>query len=61
MKPSPELEHARRARKRAEELLARDMEHVIIPLRQIRAANHIHDDIGRAIRRHVRRQAGGAG
>ena len=57
MKPSPELEHARRERRRAEELLARDMEHVIIPLREIRHANHIQDDISRAIRRRL----GGAG
>lgn len=56
MKPSPELEHARRERQRAEELLARDLQHVIIPLHEIRRTNHIQDDISRAIRRRVGRE-----
>lgn len=57
-KTSPDLEHARRERRRAEELLARDREHVIIPLREMRAVNHIQDDISRLIARRVRREGG---
>lgn len=57
-KPSAELEHARRERRRAEERLRHDEEHVILPLREIREANHIAEDISRLIRRHVRRERG---
>ena len=55
VKPSPELEHARQARKRAEEQLARDLEHVIIPLREIRQANHVGPLINALIQRRVER------
>lgn len=59
-KPSAELEHARRERQRAEERLRHDREHVILPLREIREANHIADDIARLVRRRVRREGGEA-
>ena len=57
-KPSADLEHARRERQRAEEQLSHAREYLIIPLREIRRANHIQDDISRAIRQRLER--GGA-
>lgn len=59
-KPSAELEHARCQRRKAEENLRRDEEHVIIPLREIRQANHIHEDISRVIRQAAQREGGGS-
>lgn len=58
VKTSPELEHARASRQRAEELLARDLEHVILPLHEIRRTNHIQADISRAIRQRIGREEG---
>lgn len=57
-KPSPDLEHARSVRRRAEEELRHDEKHTIIPLREIRAVNHIQADISQLIARRVRREKG---
>ena len=57
-KPSPDLEHARRERQRAEERLRHDHEHLIIPLREFRRANHIQEDISRLIRQRLGREGG---
>lgn len=57
-KPSAELEHARRERRRAEERLRHDEEHVIVPLREIRERNHVADDISRLIRRRLEQGRG---
>lgn len=51
----PDLEHARRERRQAEERLRSDEEHVIIPLREIRGTNHIGPLIAALIQRKVER------
>jgi hypothetical protein len=43
--PSPELVEVRARRKAAEHLLARDKDQIIIPLREIRAKNHVIETI----------------
>lgn len=50
-----ELEHARRERRRAEERLEHEREHVIIPLREIRERNHVGETINELIRRRLER------
>lgn len=50
-KVKADLEHARRERRRAEERLRHDEEHVIIPLREIRETNHIGPLINALIQR----------
>ena len=59
-KESDGLDRARAARRQAEEYLARERDHVIIPLREIRESNHIQEDISRLIRRRVRREIEGS-
>lgn len=54
-KVKADLEHARRARQQAEELLRHDREHVIIPLREIRETNHIGPLIDALIQRKAER------
>jgi len=54
-KVTADLEHARRERQRAEELLQRDREHVIIPLREIRERNHVGETINALIQRRLER------
>lgn len=54
-----DLEHARCERRRAEERLRHDEEHVSIPLREMRARNHIQEDISRLIQKRARREIEG--
>ena len=58
-KPDPVLsEEIRRERLAAEQRLSDAHRDVIIPLSEMRARNHIQDDIGRLITRRARREAG---
>jgi len=50
---------ARAEREAAEQRLEHAREHVILPLREMRARNHIQDDISRLIRQKARKEAEG--
>lgn len=54
------LAQAREAREAAEQLLAHDEEHVIIPLREIRKTNHIGPLISELVRRKMERESWGS-
>lgn len=57
-KVKADLIRARREREAAEQRLEHDTEHTIIPLREIRARNHIHEDISSLFQKRARGEAG---
>lgn len=56
-KVKADLEHARRERRRAEELLQHDQEHIIIPLSDLHKENHIGPLISALIQRKAERES----
>ena len=56
-KVKADLQHARSARRQAEERLQYDEEHVILPLHEIREKNHIGPLINALIQRKVDRES----